>query len=61
MFLDRVSPAKVSIFSRAEVMSYLMTEIVFKSLWVLAQNLTSVPLPPHKQIPTTSENLDFQR
>lgn len=61
MFLDSISPAEVSIFSRAEVMSYLMTEIVFKSFWFLAQNLSSVPLPPHKQIPTTSENLDFQR
>lgn len=61
MFLYRVSPANVSIFSRAEVMSYLMTEIVLKSFWFLAQKLSSIPLPPHKQIPTPSENLDLQR
>lgn len=61
MYLDCISPAKLYIFSRAEVMSYLMTEIVFKSFWFLAQKFSSVPLPPHKQIPTTSENLDFQR
>lgn len=42
-------------------MSYLMTEIVFKSFWFFAQKLSSIPLPPHKQIPTPSENLDLQR
>lgn len=61
MFLYHISPENVYIFSRAEVMNYLITYSVFKSFRFLAQKLSSIPLLPHKQIYTTSENLYFHR
>lgn len=61
MFLYHISPENIYIFSRDEVMSYLMTYSMFKSFWFLAPKLSSIPLPPHKYIYATSDNLYFQR